>query len=74
MMMRNLIELLTPTQLSNIIPVIEQGLEFEQLKYPATKDPIALSRITDTCLLLSSLYVRQLDINRPGCDLTDSCS
>lgn len=69
--MQRLIDILTPVQLSNIIDVIEQGLEFEQLKYPATKDPECLSKITDTCLFLSSLYIRKLDVNRPGGDFLD---
>ena len=69
--MWKLIETLTPTQLSHIIPVIEQGLEFEKLKYPATKDLESLDRITDTCLFLSSLYLRQLDINGAHGDLPE---
>lgn len=71
--MRKIIDILTPNQLSNIIIVIEQGLELEQLKYPATKDPECLSRITDTCLFLSSLYIRKLDVDGSSGEFPNSC-
>lgn len=69
--MHNFIESLTPTQLERIAAVIERGLEFETVTYPATKDPEALARIADTCLFLTGLYVRKLDINRSGRNLPD---
>lgn len=69
--MRQLIEALTPSQLSNIIPVIEQGLEFEKATYIATKDPESRRRIADTCFYLSLLYVRQLNINGFGMEVPD---
>lgn len=69
--MRKLIDSLTPSQLSNIIPVIEQGLELEKATYLATKDPDSRRRIADTCFHLSLLYVRQLNTNRLRMELPD---
>lgn len=64
--MRTFIETLTPKQISHIIPILEQGLELEKVKYLATKDPSARPRIADSCVFLSSLRVRQLFIRRGG--------
>lgn len=69
--MQRIIESLTLEQITNIIPVIEQGIEFEALKYPATKDPESLSRISDSCLFLSLLYLRKMHIDGSSIDLPD---
>lgn len=62
--MRKFVESLTSSQLDHLIPVIEQGLEFEKLQYIATKDPESRCRIADTCIALNFLYIRKLDIDR----------
>lgn len=49
-----------------IIPVIENGLELEKLKYLATHDPQSQQRITDTTVLLSFLYFRAWDLSSGG--------
>lgn len=69
--MRTIIETLTREQLAHIIPVIEQGLEFEKATYLATKDPESRRRIADTCYHLSLLYFRQVNINRLGMEVPD---
>lgn len=69
--MQRIIESLTLEQIQNIIPVIEQGIEFESLKYPATKDPKSLSRISDSCLFLSLLYIWKMNIDRSSMKFPD---
>lgn len=61
-----IIESLSFAQISNIIPVIEQGLELEKVEYLATKDPVLRTRIADTSVFLSLLYFRKLNVDRPG--------
>ena len=60
------IESLSFVQISNIIPVIEQGLELEKVEYIATKDPAVRARIADTSVFLSLLYFRKMNVDRPG--------
>lgn len=67
--MRKIIESLTLEQLSNIIPVIEQGLELTKIEYIATKAPDTRCQIADTCVLLSFLYARKLYIDRPSSNI-----
>lgn len=51
------IKALKPTQVSEIIPVIEAGLEFYKLKQAANPyDEQTSNRISNTCVLLSFLY------------------
>lgn len=69
--MRELIESLDPSRLLNVILITEQGLELEKLHYSATKDLESLNRINDTCLFLSALYIRKLDLDGPHCDFSD---
>lgn len=52
---------LTTAELSNIIPVIEKGLELERLEQMANKESKATHRrIYDTELLLTFLHLRKL--------------
>lgn len=69
--MHKFVELLSITQISHIIPVIEQGLELTKLEYLATKDPDKRNQISASCVLLSFLRLRKLDINGPGGDVLD---
>jgi hypothetical protein len=54
------IKSLSKSQVSNIIPVLEKGLEIQKLEYIATQDINTGRQISDTCILLSFLYFRQL--------------
>jgi len=54
------IESLHSTQLTNIIATLEKGMELDKLEYLATNDPKTRTRISDSCLLLSFLYFRQM--------------
>jgi hypothetical protein len=54
------IQALTSTQLASIIPVIEDGLEIQKIKCLASPDEEIRNRISDTCVLLSFLYFRQI--------------
>jgi hypothetical protein len=54
------IKALTPTQVSHIIPILEDGLELQKLKYLATRDEQLRIVISDGCVLLSFLYFRSL--------------
>lgn len=67
-----MIEHLTHTQLLNIIPVVERGLELAEVEYLATKNPETRARICDTCIFLSFLYIRKLNINRSLGELPDA--
>lgn len=65
------LETLSPAQIRNIITVLEKGLELEKLEYLATKNPETRERINATCVFLSILYFRKLNINRPISDFPD---
>lgn len=54
------IKAMTPVQVSNIIVLLEKGLEIHKMEYLATRDPQTRSEISDGCVLLSFLYFRQL--------------
>lgn len=69
--MRRIHETLNASQIANIIPVIEQGIELEKATYLATRDPESRSRISDSCVFLSELYIRQMNINRTLRELPD---
>jgi hypothetical protein len=47
---------LSNTKGSNIIPILEKGIEIEKMEYIATQDIDSLNRISDACVLLSFLY------------------
>lgn len=67
----NVIATLPGVDISNIIYIMEQGLELEKAHYIATKNPDSRKRIADSCVFLSVLHFRQLDINRPGGHISD---
>lgn len=69
--MRQLFETLTPEQISNIIPVVERGLDLERIEYLATQNPEARGRIADSSVFLSLLRARQLYVDGSGCSDTD---
>ncbi len=54
------IKALSPAQVSNIIPILEKGLELHKLEYIASQDIDTGRQISDACVLLSFLYFRKL--------------
>lgn len=66
--MRDVIHLLNQlslSQIENIIPVMETGLEIHRSMAIASPDRESLDRISDTCVFLSLLYVRKLQLSHP---------
>lgn len=59
-------EALTSTELSHIIPVIEEGLALTELQYRATREEHLRERITNTCILVSFLRFRKLLLETGG--------
>jgi hypothetical protein len=54
------VKALSLAQVSNIIPIIEKGIELQKLETIATKDPEARGQVSDASILLSFLYFRTL--------------
>lgn len=54
------IKALSNTQVSNMIPVLEKGLEITKMEYIATRDETLRMGISDSCVFLSFLYFRQM--------------
>ena len=52
-------EALTYTQIHNLIPIIERGLEVAKLEYIAKQDQDTRDQIYDAEMLLTFLYFRK---------------
>lgn len=57
-----LLQELTADQITNIIPVLEKGIEIEKLHYLLNHDTEAQKRIVDAQSLLTFLTLRKFDM------------
>lgn len=59
-----LLELLTMINPSDVIPVLQEGIETERLKLLLSGSPEAARRIRQARVLLALLYTNELGVNK----------
>lgn len=60
----NLLELLTMIEPCDVIPVLQEGIETERLKFILSGSPEAARRIRQARVLLALLYTNKLGVNK----------